>query len=186
MARSARSLRALYLFRVAFSVVWVTLVFSLALPRASAGSSSVLAGILLVIYPVSDSVATVFDLRVNSAWKVWHYANLAAGIAATIGILGTVFSDLATAICVFGGWAIASGGIQLALAVRRRKILGGQGLMIISGAGSVFAGITFIRWTGTPGTGLAALAQYSAGGAIWYLLAVFWLFRSARGPAPAG
>jgi len=77
MARSARSLRALYLFRVAFSVVWVTLVFSLASPRASAGSSSVLAGILLVIYPVSDSVATVFDLRVNSAWKVWHYANLA-------------------------------------------------------------------------------------------------------------
>ncbi|MGI8449457.1 MAG: hypothetical protein ACR2MP_20210 [Streptosporangiaceae bacterium] len=135
---------------------------------------------------MSDSVATVFDLRVNGTWKLWPYENLAAGIAAAIGILGTVFSDLATAISVPGAWAIASGGIQLALAVRRRKILGGQGLMIISGAGAVFAGITFIRWTGTPGAGLAALAQYSAGGSIWHLLAVFWLFRSARDPAPAG
>ena len=50
--------------------------------------------------------------------------------------------------------------------------------------GSVFAGITFTGWTGTPGTGLALLAQYSAGGALWYLLAGLWLLRSAR-PSPA-
>jgi uncharacterized membrane protein HdeD (DUF308 family) len=83
---------------------------------------------------------------------------------------------------VFGAWAIVSGGIQLALAVRRRRTLGGQGLMIISGAGSVAAGTTFIHWTGSSGAGLVALAQYSAGGAVWYLLAALWLFLAGRKP----
>jgi hypothetical protein len=53
--------------------------------------------------------------------------------------------------------------------------------MIISGAGSVFAGISFTGWTGSPSAGLAALAQYSAGGAVWYLLTALWL--SVRGRA---
>jgi uncharacterized membrane protein HdeD (DUF308 family) len=90
---------------------------------------------------------------------------------------------MAAAITVFGVWAIVSGAIMAVLAVRRRRVLGGHWLMILSGAGSVVAGITFIGWTGNPGTGLAVLAQYSAGGALWYLLAGLWLLRSARPPA---
>ena len=36
------------------------------------------------------------------------------------------------------------------VAARRQQKLGGQWLMIISGAGSVFAGTTFVRLTGSP------------------------------------
>jgi hypothetical protein len=47
--------------------------------------------------------------------------------------------------------------------------------MIISGIGSVFAGLSFTGWTGSPPAGLTALAQYAAGGAVWYLLTALWL-----------
>lgn len=183
----ARSFRTLYFFRVGFSVTWVALVSALASSATPGYTPGVLAGILLVCYPVSDAGATVLDLRADAApWSRWpQQVNLVADVAAAAGILVALFTSLAAAITVFGVWAIVSGALMTVLAVRRRRVLGGQWLMIVSGAGSVFAGITFIGWTGTPGTGLAVLAQYSAGGALWYLLAGFWLLRSAR-PAPLG
>jgi uncharacterized membrane protein HdeD (DUF308 family) len=181
----ARSFRALYFFRVGFSVAWVALVSALASSATPGYTPGVLAGILLVCYPVSDAGATVFDLRADAApWPRWpQQVNLVAGVAAAGGILVALFTGLAAAINVFGVWAIVSGVLMTVPAVRRRRVLGGQWLMIVSGAGSVFAGVTFLGWTGTPGTGLGVLAQYSAGGALWYLLAGFWLLRSAR-PSP--
>jgi uncharacterized membrane protein HdeD (DUF308 family) len=181
----ARSFRVLYFFRAGFSVAWVALVSALASSAAAGGTPGVLAGILLVCYPVSDAVATVYDLRANRTARArWpQQVNLVADVAAAGGILITLLASLAAAITVFGIWAIVSGAIMAVLAVCRRRVLGGQWLMIISGAGSVFAGITFIGWTGNPGTGLTVLAQYSAGGALWYLLAGLWLLRSARPPA---
>jgi uncharacterized membrane protein HdeD (DUF308 family) len=82
--------------------------------------------------------------------------------------------------------AIVSGGVMIYLALRRQRRLGGQWLIIVSGAGSVFAGLTFVTWTGSASAGLGALAQYSAGGAVWYLLTAFWLTRTARRPVPPG
>ena len=178
---SARSFGGLYLFRFGFSVVWVASVLSLAPSKAVGATPSAPAGILLVVYPVSDTVATVFDIRATrAAPRLPQYINLVSGIAAACGVFIAVLSGLAAAITIFGAWAVVSGALQLILAARRRKVLGGQWLMIISGAGSIFAGITFISRTGSSGTGLATLAQYSAGGAIWYLLTAFWLLRSVR------
>jgi uncharacterized membrane protein HdeD (DUF308 family) len=180
-----RSVRALYFFRVGFSVTWVTLVSVLASSATPGDVPGVLAGILLVCYPISDAVATVFDLRAShgTAPRWPQQVNLVASAAAAGGILVALWTGLAGAITVFGVWAVASGAIMAGLALHRRRSIGGQWLMIISGAGSVFAGITFIGWTGSLGAGLAVLAQYSAGGALWYLLAGFWLLRTAR-PSP--
>jgi len=75
---------------------------------------------------------------------------------------------------------------MIVLAAQRQRVLHGQWLMIISGAGSVFAGISFTNWTGTPPAGLTALAQYSAGGAVWYLLTALWLSRWLATPHRMG
>jgi uncharacterized membrane protein HdeD (DUF308 family) len=177
-----RSFRVLYFFRAGFSAAWVALVAALASSTAPGATPGALAGILLACYPVSDAVATTFDLRANRAdSRRWpQQVNQVAGVAAAGEILFASLSGLAAAITAFGIWAVVSGVIMAVLAVRRRRVLRGQWLMLISGAGSVFAGITFIGWTGTPAAGLAILAQYSAGGALWYLLAGLWLLRSAR------
>jgi hypothetical protein len=69
----------------------------------------------------------VFDLRANAAassrWP--QQVNLVGGVAAAAGILVALFAGLAAAITVFGVWAILT-----ILAVRRRRVLGGQWLMI--------------------------------------------------------
>jgi hypothetical protein len=77
----------------------------------------------------------------------------------------------------------AVGAIQLTVGARPLGQLRGQCPMILSGAGSVFAGTTFIGWSRSPASALHALTQYSIGGAIWYLLTALWLLR-ARTAAP--
>lgn len=181
VARSARALRYLYLFRTGFSAFWVALVFSLASAPAADGRLGWLAASLLVVYPVSDAVATFADIRSGRiAAGLVQWLNLAADLAAAVAVLVAVQSGLGAAITVFGAWAVVSGAVMIYLAVRRQRPLGGQWLLVISGAGSVLAGTTFVGWTGSASAGLGALAQYSAGGAIWYLLTALWLTRSAR------
>jgi len=147
-ARSVRSLRDLYLFRCGFSALWVALVFTLAAPGTGSGTVSFLGGILLVVYPVSDAVATVVDLRrAAGGWP--QLVNLGFDLVAAIAVLVAVRSSLADAIVAFGGWAVLSGALMIVVALRRQRVLHGQWLMIISGLGSVFAGISFTSWTGS-------------------------------------
>jgi hypothetical protein len=146
----APGISTLYLFRAGFSAVWITSVYVLA-SSARGSTPSILAGVLLVIYPLSDVVATIFDIRATRAAPaapIPQYANIAAGSTAACAILIALFSDLPAAITAFGVWAITAGGLQLLLAERRRGAFRGQWLMIISGAGSVLAGITFLARLG--------------------------------------
>jgi len=184
-ARSARSLRYLYFFRTGFSALWVTLVFWL----ASAGQTGVtvgfLGGTLLVAYPVSDAIAMIFEIRSGPGTAPAQRLNLALDVAAAAAVLAGLPSSLADAITAFGVWAILSGAVMIYVAVRRQRRLRGQWLMIISGAGSVFAGTTFVGWAGSSAAGLSVLADYSAGGAVWYLLTALWLSWTAGCARPA-
>jgi hypothetical protein len=186
-ARSARTLPYLYLFRTGFSAFWVALVIALASPASPDGRLGWLAASLLAVYPLSDAVATSFDIRSGLlAADRAQRLNLVLDIAAAVAVLIAVRSGLAAAITAFGVWAILSGAVMIYLAIRRQRPLGGQWLLIISGAGSVVAGTTFVDWTGSAAAGLSALAQYSTGGAVWYLLTALWLTRAARSRSGSG
>jgi hypothetical protein len=178
ISRASRILRSLYFCRAGFSLVWVAFVYSFTSTASSGARLSALASVFLIAYPISDVVATLFDIRVGRGrrWAYPQYLNLAAGVGAAAGIATVVWSDLPSAITVFGAWAVATGLIQVFLAViRLRDRLRGQWPMIISGVGSLFAGSAFLGWTGTSSAALTVLAQYSAGGAVWYILTAFWL-----------
>ena len=171
-------LRNLYFVRAAFSVVWVTLVFTLATAATVGGGTTVAASILLIVYPLWDVCATVVDIRANrltAPTLLPQYLNIAFGAAATIAMIISLMSGLTPAIVVFGIWATLTGAVQLFLAIRRRRALGGQWPMIISGGLSVVAGFSFILTSGAPSTGLLTLGGYSAFGAFWYLVAAIWL-----------
>ncbi|HEY4268128.1 MAG TPA: DUF308 domain-containing protein [Galbitalea sp.] len=181
-ARSALSLRALYFVRAAFSVAWVALVFVLASTVTTGTKPSGAAIVLLTIYPLWDAAATVFDIRATpaAATHLPQYLNIAFGVVAGIGILVSTLNSLTPALIVFGIWAFVSGAVQLFLGLRRRKPIGGQWPMIISGGLSVLAGISFVATSGAPKTGLTTLAGYSAFGAFWYLAGAVLLIRAAR------
>jgi uncharacterized membrane protein HdeD (DUF308 family) len=172
-----------------FSAVWVTLVFLLASTVTTDSAPSAIAAVLLTIYPAWDAIATFFDAHATptAASHLPQYGNIALGLVAAAGVLIAIGSGLTPALIVFGVWASVSGAVQLYLGLRRRRPIGGQWPMIISGGLSVLAGISFIVTASAPKTSLTTLAGYSAFGAFWYLVGALLLIRAARsretGPA---
>jgi uncharacterized membrane protein HdeD (DUF308 family) len=172
---TASLLMKLYFMRAAFSVIWVIAVSTLA------KTSVAFATILFIIYPAWDVIATYFDIRANSRGgnKVPQYVNVLISSAATVGVILALQKGITEAIIVFGIWAILTGLIQSILGLRRRKQLGGQWPMIISGGQSILAGVVFIATANQPNQGINSLAGYAAFGAFYFLLAALRL-RSAK------
>jgi uncharacterized membrane protein HdeD (DUF308 family) len=181
-SETAASLRNLYFARAAVSAVWVTLVLVVASGVTTASAPTTAAVILLSIYPLWDAVAVFLDARAtrNAPSHLAQYVGIAVSLAATAGVLIALGVGLTATLIVFGVWASLSGAIQLFLALRRRRPIGGQWPMIISGGLSVLAGISFILTASAPRTGLTTLAGYSAFGAFWYLVAAIWLAVGSR------
>lgn len=178
---TATSLRKLYFTRAAFSVVWVILVALLA--KTSLGIASV----LLIIYPAWDVVGTFLDIRANhnSPSKTPQYVNAVISGITTVAVGIALQKGVPEALIVFGAWAIGTGLIQLILGLRRRKFLGGQWPMIISGGQSVLGGTSFIILAHDPSKGISSLAGYAAFGAFYYLLAAFRLSKTVNKVASA-
>ena len=174
--QTGRSLRTLYFMRTAFSVVWAILI------SVSARTHSDIASILFIIYPVWDVFATYLDIRASPHYvsKTPQYVNAVVGILTTIGVSLALTKGVPEALIVFGIWAIVAGLIQLVLGLRRRKELGGQWPMMISGGQSMLAGISFIFLAHSPTMGIANLAGYAAFGAFYFLLAAIRLSKTRK------
>jgi uncharacterized membrane protein HdeD (DUF308 family) len=173
---TARSLRKLYFTRAAFSLVWVILIALFA--KTSMGISSV----LLIIYPAWDVVGTFLDIRANHSTpsKTPQYVNAVISSITTVAVGIALQKGVPEVLMVFGAWAIGTGLIQLILGLRRRKFLGGQWPMIISGGQSIIGGTSFILLAHDPTKGIISLAGYAAFGAFYYLLAAFRLSKTVN------
>jgi uncharacterized membrane protein HdeD (DUF308 family) len=180
-AETAKSLRKLYFIRATFSVAWVILVSLFA--KTSMG----IATALLIIYPAWDVVGTLMDIRANNSnvSKTPQYINAVISSITTIAVGVALQKGVPEALIVFGIWAIGTGLIQLILGLRRRKLLGGQWPMIISGAQSVLGGSSFIILAHDPTKGITSLAGYAAFGAFYYLLTAFRLSKTINQGATA-
>ncbi|MGI3227619.1 DUF308 domain-containing protein [Streptomyces sp. GTA36] len=176
-------LRSLYLIRVAFSLVWVALVATTSASLASPDKPTAIAAVLLVVYPLWDVVATVLERRMaataGSTDRVGTI-NMALGLAAGAGMIIAVFSTIGTALLVFGIWALLSGAIQLVVAIRRRRTVGAQWPMVISGGLSVLAGTSFAAMSASDTSSLSSITGYSAFGAFWFLVSAITLSIRAR------
>ncbi|MGW6144817.1 DUF308 domain-containing protein [Streptomyces sp. NPDC055140] len=180
---TASGLRSLYLIRVIFSLIWVAFVFTTSATLVSTDRPTVIAAVLLVIYPLWDVIATLFERRVAGTGSTNQVStiNVALGLVTTIGMIIAVFSTIGTTLLVFGIWALLSGAIQLVVAIRRRRTVGAQWPMIISGGLSVLAGLNFAAMSASATSGLSTVAGYSAFGAFWFLVSVIVLsIRSRR------
>ena len=173
---TAKSLRQLYFTRVAFSVLWIILVVTLA------KTNSTIATILFIIYPAWDVVATFFDIKANpsTANKMPQFINAGISVITTIAVIIALQSGIPAALMVFGAWAILTGLIQLILGLNRRKHFEGQWPMIISGAQSMLAGGFIIATAHKASEGVVSLAGYSAFGAFYFALAAFRLGKTIK------
>ncbi|RAN81995.1 hypothetical protein B5P43_09925 [Bacillus sp. SRB_336] len=170
-ASTMNSLRNFYFLRAGAALIWVALVFS------STPAPLLLAGALLVAYPAWDAVANVLDAQRSGGLQ----ANPGQKINAVVSILTAACMTIAFAlhgnaggVLVFGAWALLAGLFQLAVGIRRRK-LGGQVFMMISGVQSALAGVVFIVQAFGVAPGLRQLAPYAAFGGLYFLLSALWL-----------
>ncbi|MEV5176527.1 hypothetical protein AB0L10_36825 [Streptomyces flaveolus] len=170
-------LRSLHLIRVAFSLIWVALVFTTSASLVSADEPTVIAAVLLVVYPLWDAIATLVERRLTGVGSTNSVStiNMGLGLVATAGMFVAVFSTIGRTLLVFGVWALLSGAIQLVVAVRRRRTVGAQWPMAISGGQSVLAGATIAATSASATSSLSTVAGYSAFGAFWFLVSVIAL-----------
>ncbi|WP_405765104.1 DUF308 domain-containing protein [Actinacidiphila glaucinigra] len=175
-------LRSLHLIRVVFSLIWVALVFTTSASLVSTDRPTVSAAVLLAVYPLWDAIATLLERRLagtGSANRV-STVNMGLDLASTAGMTIAVFSTIGTALLVFGVWALLSGAVQLVVAIRRRRTVGAQWPMVISGGQSVLAGATIAAGSASATSSLSTVAGYSAFGAFWFLVSVIALSIRSR------
>lgn len=171
-------LRKLYFIRAAFSFVWVALAFTMA------RQSPVVTTVLLILYPAWDALANLMDARMTGGTKANPTQMLNAWISTivTLAVAGSLVLELQIALVIFGVWAIVSGLLQLATAIRRRKSDRGQWVMMLSGAQSALAGGFFIARQGGGTPVLQTLSGYATVGAVYFLISgLVILFRKPAG-----
>jgi uncharacterized membrane protein HdeD (DUF308 family) len=180
----AHSLRNLYFTRTVVQLLWAGIVL------AEAVSNPALAAGFLIFYPLWDVACTMYDLRAStrsiSGPPTAQYVNVVLGILAAIGISLTVFKSPQQAVVTFGAWACAAGLAQLAVGISRRKVLGGQWAMILSGLQSTAAGLTFIVGALHGKTHVKDLGGYAIFGGVYFLVAGFLLNRKLSQIPKAG
>jgi len=171
----AHSLRNLYFTRTAVQLLWAAIVI------ATAASNPALAAGLLILYPLWDVACTVYDLRSStrssSGPSTAQYVNAVLGTLAVIGIAITAFKSPQQAVVTFGAWAFAAGLAQLAVGISRRKQMGGQWAMILSGLQSAAAGVAFILGGLHDKTHIKDLGGYAIFGGVYFLIAGFLMHR---------
>jgi uncharacterized membrane protein HdeD (DUF308 family) len=168
---TAPALRRLYFVRFGFAVVWAGL---LALTASDLG---IAAGVLLVLYPLFDVGAAVVDARSSRTREL--VLNMVFSALAAIGLAVAATSGIPAVLRVWGAWAVLAGAVQLVVALRRRR-LGGQWPMILSGGLSVLVGVSFITSAGKDDPSLTNLAGYAVVGGVFFLISAIRL-----GPAAA-
>ena len=181
------STRRLYFLRVGFAWIWAALLVAALSSTGSLASGETPPAFalgLLIVYPIVDVVASLWDAwtqrqrgRATDATVQTVNAGLSAVTAIVIGIAHSASGVLH----VFGTWAVVSGLIQLGLAlVRRRNGRPGQWPMILSGGLSGLAGFSFNLTAGQDDVSLTVLAGYATMGGVFFLISAF-----RQTPAPA-
>ena len=96
---------------------------------------------------VDGIVAIVAAIRMNHADLSWMWLVLEGFLGIAVGAL-TFFNPGITAlflVYLFGGWAVATGVLTIVSAIRLRKVISNETLLILLGILSVAAGIV-IFW----------------------------------------
>ena len=145
------------------------------------GAVSMLIGVAALVWPAISAVALVLLL---AAWMLIAGGSslvaalrdaekdreaLLLGVEGLIGVAAgvVVFAWPAPTLVVLallaGGWAIASGGLEIAAAVRLRRRISGELLMAAAGVASIVFGILLVAF---PVTGIVVLTLMLAAYAV--------------------
>jgi uncharacterized membrane protein HdeD (DUF308 family) len=175
--RDAAWLTRYYAVRAAFSLIWVSVAFSLGKVLTPLGA------VFLVAYPAWDALANLYDAKRNGGVRanLTQAFNVVVSTIVAVAVIVTLNSNIHAVLTVFGVWAALSGILQLATGVRRWREFSGQWPMVLSGAQSVFAATHFIQQAAAGEMPASAnVAPYAAFGALYFAISAIALTVASR------
>jgi uncharacterized membrane protein HdeD (DUF308 family) len=139
-------------------------------------------GVLLVLYPLIDVVASVTDARSqHGSARRLLLIDAAVSAAAAVALGVAAAGSVAGVLAVFGVWAGVTGAAQLVVARRRRALLGHQWPMLVAGGASVIAGVAYVIAAAGGNPKLGWLVFYTATGGLEFVIQAWLLARRRRG-----
>ena len=173
----AKALRRLYLVRFVFAVAWAVALWT------TATTSGPLLTTLLIVYPLFDAGAVLWQLRSDDSQgsQVSQRINVAVSILVAIALGWASTVSIAAALVVWGAWAVGAGIPQLITAIRNRQA-GGQVPQMLSGGISVLAGLTFLTQGVRGGDNLGMVGDYATVGGVFFLISAIRLSVLLRKP----
>jgi uncharacterized membrane protein HdeD (DUF308 family) len=173
--REARTLQ-LFLTRGVVAIAWAA-VFA-----AVADSLTVGVGVLLVLYPLIDLVASLIDARSqHGSARQLLLANAAVSAVAAVALGVAATGTVADVFAVFGIWAGITGAAPLVVVLRRRAVLGNQWPLLLANGVSVIGGVAFVlAAVAADNPKLRMLAIYAATGGIEFVIQAWLLARRRR------
>jgi uncharacterized membrane protein HdeD (DUF308 family) len=170
----------LFLIRGLGAIAWAV-VFAMTADDLTTG-----VGVLLVLYPVIDAVASAIDARgqQGSARQLLEL-NVLVSLVAAVALGIAAGGDKGDVFAVFGVWALLTGVAQIVVALRRRMVLGKQWPLLLAGGGSTVFGVAFLIMSGASNPDLEMISLYAAGGGIEFVIQAWLLARRTHQVAPA-
>jgi uncharacterized membrane protein HdeD (DUF308 family) len=163
-----------FLVRGVVAIVWAA-VFAAVSDSLTTG-----VGVLLVLYPLIDVLASLIDAqRQPGSARQLLLANAAVSGAAAVGLGVAATGSHEDVFAVFGAWALVAGLAQFVVALRRRARLGKQWPILLAGVGSILFGVMFIGAATRNDPPLEMLAIYAATGGADFLIEG-WLIARRR------
>jgi uncharacterized membrane protein HdeD (DUF308 family) len=165
----------LFLTRGVIAIAWAVAFV------AASRSLTVGAGVLLVLYPLIDVVASAIDARgQQGSARQLLLADAAVSAVAAVALGVAATGTVANVLAVFGVWAVISGAAQLVVALRRRAQLGNQWPMRLAGGVSTILGFAFIIASAGTAPKLSMLALYAAAGGVDFVIQAWLVARRRR------
>ena len=161
------------------------------IPGVTLTALVLLVGAFAFVAGVTNLVAGIRERRKDQRWWGLILQGL-VGIAVGIIALAIPLATALTLVALLAAWAIASGALEILVAIRLRREIEGEWLLFLGGGLSVLFGIAIIL---LPSAGLLALvwifAAYLFSSGVVLLMAAFRLRRrkaafGALHPDPAG
>jgi uncharacterized membrane protein HdeD (DUF308 family) len=139
-------------------------IIALALPGPTLAAIVIVFGIYAITDGVLAIIAAIRGIRRKERWGAMLFEGIIGIVAGAIALVWPGIGALALTFLV-AGWALATGAFEIAAAIRLRKIMTGEWLLMIAGILSIVLGVLVAAF---PGVGALTLVWWLGAYALAY------------------
>jgi uncharacterized membrane protein HdeD (DUF308 family) len=146
-------------------------IVALSVPIVTLAAIVILFGVYALIDGILALIAAVRGLRHHGPWGAMLLQGLIGIAAGVVALLWPGIGALALTLLV-AAWALTTGVLEVVMAIKLRKVMHGEWLLILGGVLSIILAVLVALY---PGTGALLLVWWIGAFALAYGVVVLWL-----------